>query len=110
MAESESRGFTLTEILVVGAIVAIMAAVAIPVYTGYVRNQRQEMVENLAQAAAVAANAYHRRHNNEPDSARLGLFLPDPTKYFVSVDPDEHTVTVRDATDPDNIRSTLSYR
>jgi prepilin-type N-terminal cleavage/methylation domain-containing protein len=107
---ASTRGFTLTEVLVVGAIVAIMTAVAVPVYTGYVRNQRQEMVENLAQAAAVAANAYFRRTGLDPatDGSNLGLFFPDPTKYTVSVDQGANTITVR-ATDDATITKILSY-
>lgn len=84
-----------------------MAAVAVPIYTGYLRSQKLENVKNLAQAAAIAANAYYRRHDSFPDSAKLGLFLPDPTKYRISVaDPN---VTVTDASDG-TITSTISYR
>lgn len=87
--------------------VTALAAVAIPLYSSYVAAQRKSAVENLAQAAAIAATAYYRRHNDFPDSAKLGLFLPIAGKYRISVtDP---FVTVRDAGDT-LILSTVRYR
>lgn len=106
-----SRGFTITELLVVGAIVAILAAVAIPMYTGVVSNQKQKVVENLAAAAAVAANAYWRRTGADPavNGSNLGLFFPDPTKYTVSLDTNANTITVRESADA-TVTKTLSYQ
>lgn len=96
------------EVLVTMIIVTVLAAVAIPLYSSYVAAQRQSAVESLAQAAAVAANSYYRRHNDNPDSAKLGLFLPVAGKYWIQVaDPN---VTVRDATSPTTIFSTVRYR
>lgn len=102
-----SKGFTLAEVIVVGAIVAILAAVAVPLYTGYLTSQRQSVVDNLASTAAVAANSYFRRYNLAPDSARLGLFLPVPGKFKISVT--STTVIVRDASDL-SITSTVAFR
>lgn len=102
------RGFVLVEVLVVSVIVAILAAVAVPLYTGYVRAQRVETVQQLAQAAAIAANAYYRRNNVDPTTVdQLGLFFPDPTKYQVLLSGDN--VTVRDASD-NTIAYSLNFR
>ncbi len=46
------KGFTLVEVIVVAVIVAILAAVAIPLYNGYVTSSRQNVVQNAAGAAA----------------------------------------------------------
>ena len=109
-SDSRSRecGFTFVEIVVVALIVTILSAVSIPLYRGYAVKQRQDAVNNMAQAAAISANAYFRRHGIDPDSARLGLFLPQQGRFLIRVlNPN---VIVRDAEDPDNIQATVRYR
>jgi len=48
------KGFTLIEAIITAVIIAILATVAIPLYTGYVAGARQDTVNNLAQTAAAA--------------------------------------------------------
>ncbi len=74
-------------------IVAILAAVAIPVYTSYVSGQRQEVVNNLAQTASVSANIFWRRFGIPPRSDNqantiedLKIFLPDPDRFQIVLD------------------------
>ncbi len=102
------KGFTLTEALVVAAIVAIMAAVAIPTYNGYLRNQRQTTVKNLAETAAVSANTYWRQTNLIPDSASLHLFLPDPTRFSILIQASSLMIT--DVSSPDRISYSVKYK
>lgn len=73
-------GFTLIEAVVVSVIVAILAAVAIPIYTGYIRDAQQTTVKNLAETAAAAANAYLRRTGTCPTKTNINLYY-DSTKY-----------------------------
>ncbi len=106
----QQKGFTLVEALIVSAIIAILAAVSIPMYTGYVNNQRIQAVNTLAQTAAVNANALYRR-GQLPDvldgaakaaKIKAGLFLPVPSNYNISVNTTDTTVTVTDVTDPNH--------
>ncbi|MCL2182933.1 MAG: prepilin-type N-terminal cleavage/methylation domain-containing protein [Chitinispirillia bacterium] len=68
------NGFTLVEVIVVAVIVLILAAVAIPMYNGFVRQARLDTVNNLAETAAAAANSYWRKTNsNPPNIAALNV-------------------------------------
>jgi len=46
------KGFTLVEVIVVAVIVLILAAVAIPLYQGYVRDARQNTAHGIAATVA----------------------------------------------------------
>jgi type IV pilus assembly protein PilA len=91
----DKKGFSLIEMIVVCVIVAILAAVSVPLYLGYINNQRWSTVNNLAQTGAAAANAYVRRTGADPTLAQLNLFY-DSTSYTVAVDQANDKVTVTD--------------
>jgi type IV pilus assembly protein PilA len=78
-------GFTLVEAIVVGIILAILAAVAVPMLTGYINDSRQQAVDELAQSAAAAASGFFRKTGTAPDSIDLNLFY-DQSKFTVAVD------------------------
>jgi prepilin-type N-terminal cleavage/methylation domain-containing protein len=50
-------GFTLVEVVVVAVIVLVLAAIAIPLYTGYINDSRKAVAENFAGEIADAAAA-----------------------------------------------------
>ncbi|MDR2727863.1 MAG: prepilin-type N-terminal cleavage/methylation domain-containing protein [Chitinispirillales bacterium] len=52
-----NKGFTLVEVIVVAVIVLILAAVAIPLYNGYIEDSRRAALENACGAIASAAGA-----------------------------------------------------
>ena len=69
------KGITLIEIIVVAVIVGILASVGIPIYSGYIRDQRQTTVNNLAETAAASANSYLRRTGTYPTNVQNNLQL-----------------------------------
>jgi prepilin-type N-terminal cleavage/methylation domain-containing protein len=87
------KGFTLIETIVVGVIIVILAAIAIPLYSGFLRDARQNTVDNLAQTAAAAANAYYRKtgDQNPPALTNLSLFY-DSSEYLITVGASDITV------------------
>jgi prepilin-type N-terminal cleavage/methylation domain-containing protein len=102
------KGFTLVEAVVVSVIVAILAAVAIPLYMSYLSNTRQESVNQLAQTAAAAANNFYRKTSANPALADLNLFY-DASKFTVTVSGAGGTVTVT-LVSPSGFTQTVSYR
>ncbi len=61
------KGFTLVEVIVVAVIVAVLAAVAIPLYNGYIRDSRINVANNIAGSVASAAGAtYQQEPANVP--------------------------------------------
>lgn len=102
-------GFTFVEAMTVAVIVAVLAAVAIPVYSNYVTNQRTLAAQSLAQTAATAANAYYRRNGTDPtDSAQLNLFIPNPAQF--SLDLSGTSVIVQEKSGSATVSVTLPFR
>lgn len=58
------KGFTLIEVLVVAVIVAILAAVAIPAYNGYIQTSKERVAKNTAGTVAAALAAYYSDWQN----------------------------------------------
>jgi prepilin-type N-terminal cleavage/methylation domain-containing protein len=57
------KGFTLVEVIVVAVIVAVLAAVAIPLYLGYVQRARIQAAENAAGGLASFLAAVRNSEN-----------------------------------------------
>ena len=65
--EKNKSGFTLIEMLVVIAIVGILAAVAMPLYKGYVVTAKLSEVENAMSTIASGVTGYYESQNSWPD-------------------------------------------
>jgi prepilin-type N-terminal cleavage/methylation domain-containing protein len=100
-ARTAAAGFTLIEAIVTAVIMGVLAATAIPIYTGYVNSQRVDSLKSIAQMTAASANIYFRRTNAMPACGNtaacvtlLGIFVSDPTQVTITVS--GNTVTVSD--------------
>ncbi|MFP4164451.1 MAG: prepilin-type N-terminal cleavage/methylation domain-containing protein [Chitinispirillaceae bacterium] len=92
MLKNYIKGFSFIEVVVVVVIVTVLAAVAFPLYNGYVQDTRQDVVDNLAKNAAAAANAYWRKTGAAPTTEQLKLFYDENT-YDIVIDGSNVTVT-----------------
>lgn len=71
---SKSFGFTLIELMIVVAIIAILAALAIPTYQEYVVRARVSEGLSLASAAKIGVAEFHQSTSAFPiDNAEAGL-------------------------------------
>lgn len=94
-------GFTLVEALIVGMIAAVLAISAVVMYRGFITETRHQTVENLAEAAAAAANAYVRKTGEEltsSDVEKLHLYY-DSTKYEIEICGPARRIDVTDLRD-----------
>ncbi|MGC9323399.1 MAG: pilin [Desulfomonilia bacterium] len=67
MVRSDKKGFTLIELMIVVAIIGVLAAVAIPAYSGYVKRARMSEVTNAMGALGSAAVEIYQASGNMPD-------------------------------------------
>lgn len=110
-------GFTMIEVIIVGAIIAVLAIAAVQIYSGYIRQSRQETVNSLAEAAAASANAWVRKTGSNltsDDVDKLHLYFPEPDRFTVEINPDgttnHGTVTITDTKDSDDpVSATKNY-
>ena len=76
------RGFTLVELMVVLVIAGILAAIAVPMYTGYVRRAHRAEAQSALLELARALEAYRSRTLSYADSAQSGPPGPPKNEVF----------------------------
>ncbi|MFC5526626.1 pilin [Rhodanobacter ginsengisoli] len=68
------KGFTLIELMIVVAIIAILAAIAIPAYQDYLVRSQVSEGATLSDGAKTAVAEYYANHGNfPPNNASAGL-------------------------------------
>lgn len=101
-------GFTFVEALMVAIAVSIIASVAIPLYQGYIKQAKEDRIQNLTLTAAASANAHYRKTGSHPSTiAELKLFINDTTKYDIDIDSTNRRIIVTYTTE--NISDTVNY-
>lgn len=73
MVMTRSRGFTLIELLIVVAIIAVLAAIAIPAYQRYTYRARRGDGQQLLQSIAVAEERWYATHNQYGSLTAIGF-------------------------------------
>jgi prepilin-type N-terminal cleavage/methylation domain-containing protein len=64
MSVRKEQGFTLVEVIVVAVIVAVLAAVAIPLYMGYIKDSRINVANNTAGTVASQCGATKQQNSS----------------------------------------------
>ena len=94
------KGFTLVEVIVVAVIVAILAAVAIRLYNGYINDSRTNVCNNIAGSVASACGATVQQDLDVPEGVTGPETIEFPSVTGIENNhihvPDGFTVTIED--------------
>ncbi|MFC1701944.1 type IV pilin protein [Pseudomonadota bacterium] len=90
--KASKKGFTLVELMIVIAIVAILVALALPSYSRYIRKANRGEAQQLLMNWANNQEIWRANHTEYATDTTLELKAPKPGKY-------NFTLTKRSATE-----------
>ena len=79
------RGFTLLEVMIVVAIIAILAAIALPSYSRYVYRTRRADGKNMLMQVAAAQERFYTNYNRYGTMSQLGYTSGTSEKGYYTV-------------------------
>jgi type IV pilus assembly protein PilE len=84
MSKTNTRGFTLIEVMITVAIVGILAAIALPSYQAYVQRSRVPPALDALSALATRLEQRYQDTGNYANGADCGATLPTVDSFTLS--------------------------
>ena len=95
MKKNNKKGFTLAELLIVVAIIAVLVAIAIPVFTSQLNKSQLATDTANVRSAYADACATALANGDTDDDGKLSITIKDPSQYSAAtVDNTTHVVTI----------------